>query len=411
MERSIRPHNYMSSFIGKEILEEFGAVDWNSTLQKSINNNAISIATSIGLKRSRNEDRCAVAQISSLNGNQYSLAIVCDGVGGSELGDQAANIAIATVIEEILLSKKIIPLSNLADEVIRKADLKVKSTLNGSGMTTLSMILSSLTERDIVAANVGDSRVYSWSGEMQKVSQVTVDDTFENVLRNRNIEDDSFLDARGLRGTLFQAIGEVNRANVDLSVRLYGKDYFDNSGVLLVTDGAWKVDEYGFSALAKNCISTHDVVRRILTFSNWIGGVDNVSAIAIESIESFISGNFNSTINFAELGSVTLWSADAKLTVRDSHSTFEQSKSATRENIAARDKKANHAKRAKRREIPKSTKSQSKNKQQSLDPQPQLELVSVTNQDISSDQKKSNDDERYKQHSNRIKVEISTDKN
>jgi serine/threonine protein phosphatase PrpC len=110
MERSIRPQNYMSSFIGNEILKEFGTVDWNSTIQKSINNNAISIATSIGLKRKRNEDRCAVAQITSLNANQYSLAIVCDGVGGSDLGDQAANIAIATVIEEILLCNKLMPL-------------------------------------------------------------------------------------------------------------------------------------------------------------------------------------------------------------------------------------------------------------------------------------------------------------
>ena len=50
--------------------------------------------------RKYNEDRCRVASfVTTSGGNMLTAAVVCDGVGGEERGERAAQLAIDTFLD------------------------------------------------------------------------------------------------------------------------------------------------------------------------------------------------------------------------------------------------------------------------------------------------------------------------
>src|SRR3990170_3829164 len=90
--------------------------------------------------RKYNEDRCAVEHFVTRSGLRLDVAVVCDGVGGEEYGERAAQLAMASTM-------------------------------------ALALIANGLT---LHIANVGDSRIYLCrDGTFQ---QLTRDHTFANVM-------------------------------------------------------------------------------------------------------------------------------------------------------------------------------------------------------------------------------------
>lgn len=302
--------------IGRELLSELWAAPWDRPQLKTIDELGVAHGTSTGTQRSRNEDRVAIARVTSLNQEQFAVALVCDGVGGSEMGDVAATLAIATFIDELTRVDTFLPLSNLLIELIRKMDYTVQSVLGGRGTTTASIVLASSTGQ-FVAANVGDSRIYSWKPNSSRLQQVSVDDTIENELLNLNIKDASALDARGLRGRLSQAIGEAGRAQNDLRIVVLEKGKFEEGGMILATDGAWKAVEEGFRSLALHATSATEAMRRVITFSAWTGGIDNVSIVAIEDILKFAKIEGDPVRQVSTASRATVWICDNKFIICD----------------------------------------------------------------------------------------------
>lgn len=300
--------------VGKEILKELWNAPWNSSQSRTINEISVAIGGSVGNVRSNNEDRLAVAHVTALNQEQFAVAIVCDGVGGSERGDEAATIAIAVFIDELAQVRQFLPLSELLESIIRRVDEVVRKALNGEGTTTLSVMLASSTGK-FVAANVGDSRIFAWTPSESYLQQISIDDTIENELIKFSGIDPSVLDARGLRGRLSQAIGEGGRTPSDLKVVISNKEAFNSKGIILATDGTWKSSEEGFRQIAIHSESATDAMRRVLAFSSWTGGVDNASIIAIEDISKF-SSSLQSPLNSSSTASrTTIWFCDGKFSV------------------------------------------------------------------------------------------------
>lgn len=243
---------------------------------------SVAVGTSVGQVRSRNEDRVAVAQISAADGEVYFVAIVCDGVGGTESGDLAASIAITAFLEELTLNRRSVALARLLPALVRSADERVRECLQGKGATTLSVLVAT-GNGDIAATNVGDSRIYAWSPLKDRLIQISRDDTLENELSELALKDPSALRFRGLGGSLSQAIGEDGRTPSDLRVTLLDNTLLSD-GVVLATDGAWKGAEDGFNALLRKAPSSTAAVNRVMSLSNWVGGVDNTSIVAIERV-------------------------------------------------------------------------------------------------------------------------------
>lgn len=187
----------------------------------------MAMGTHPGLKRPRNEDRIAVARVEAPDAESLTVALVCDGVGGSEYGDQAAVLAITAVLHDICIQQKSLPIQDVARHAVRSADEYVRQRLGGRGTTTLSMFLGS-SSGNCACVNVGDSRVYSWSPGSQVV-QVTIDDTVENELKAVPGDHGVLLKARGLKGRLSQAIGESDRSVDELRVQVFQHDRVQRS--------------------------------------------------------------------------------------------------------------------------------------------------------------------------------------
>jgi serine/threonine protein phosphatase PrpC len=266
---------------------------------------ALAMATHPGSKRDRNEDRIAVARIAAPNAETYTVALVCDGVGGSESGDQAAALDLAQQQGRSSLQE-------LAAVVVRRADDHVRKELQGRGATTLVMLLATASGY-LVCANVGDSRAYSWDPTSSKLDQVTIDDTIENELKDLPGNPDALIKARGLQGRLSQALGESGRTSDELRIQTYTKERFRH-GAVLGSDGLWRAAR-DFETTVANATTPTDAVRRAIALANWVGGVDNASLIAIGDVERLCGGQQALASLGRQQTGIALWSSSAKVKI------------------------------------------------------------------------------------------------
>jgi len=297
--------------MGGEIYDELILGPWSKPATRGIEEFAAAIGSTPGAKRSRHEDRALLAEVSTDRGDRYRAAIVCDGVGGSEMGDVAATIASAAFLGRIQETFGRRPLENLLVELMHYTDETVRAELRGKGTTTMSVILAG-ENGDLAAANVGDSRIFSWEPG-RNFTQVSTDDTMENEFRNLPLKDPSALDAKGLRGTLSQAVGDVGRGPNRLRIATFAKHLLP-VGAILATDGAWKGNELTFRAVVENATNSLEVIRRVLTIATWTGGIDNASIIAIDNLATFAKGP--QVRLRRRRGGVSLWINDTKIVIQ-----------------------------------------------------------------------------------------------
>lgn len=274
----------MEEFLFDEIFAELTGEAIEEPFNRRLLDWGGAYSSHIGLQRGRNEDRIAVAHLEAKR-SALRCAIVCDGVGGTENGHLASSIAISAFLSHMASSELNRSLRSEISSAIRYADEAVRARLNGSGATTLSVFCTS-SDGELTAANVGDSRIYSWNGRKGAFQQQSVDDTLENELKYLNISNPAVLDVKGLRRSLSQAIGEKNRRSEELRINfLSGRDF--ENGVVLATDGLWAGGEDSFLSIGRNAHSAQVLVRRAIAYSLWSGGADNASIIAIQDVAKF----------------------------------------------------------------------------------------------------------------------------
>ncbi len=134
--------------------------------------------------RQYNEDRVAVDHFVTRSGLSLDVAVVCDGVGGEERGERAAQLAVDTVLGHLRNSDEMDdpPAAHPAVRAANAAVFAEAERLQG-GQTlacTLTLALLIADGKTLHIANVGDSRVYLIrDGSLQ---QLTRDHTFANVM-------------------------------------------------------------------------------------------------------------------------------------------------------------------------------------------------------------------------------------
>lgn len=287
----------------------------------------LAMATHLGSKRDRNEDRIAVARIAAPNTETYTVALVCDGVGGSESGDQAAAIAISSIIVNLAQQQGHPSLKELAVTLVKQADELVRRELQGRGATTLVMLLA--TARGyLVCANVGDSRAYSWEPGSSKLDQVTIDDTIENELKDLPGNHAALIKAHRLQGRLSQAIGETGRKADELRIQTYTKEHF-RLGAVLGSDGLWRAAR-DFETAVSNATTPTDAVRKAIALANWVGGVDNASLIVVSDVELLCGDRQAQASDGRRQIEITLWSASTKVKILTSNWIGEAKSAVTR---------------------------------------------------------------------------------
>jgi len=242
----------------------------------TIHNKTISLKTSIGNNRSKNEDRAAFVIIANhfTNNKNLAISILADGMGGMSSGEEAASSAIASFIAYLALNVHNSGLKEICRRAIEHSNVIVNQLLNDKGGSTLSAIVYG--ENGCVGVNIGDSRIYYYD-ENIGLKQISKDDTILGQLENNyseNWEDPSKGDNRLAQfiGTSDELIPHV----IDLTE--YSKK-ISNSFFLLTTDGTHYIGQKMIERIINVSDKNNTISNKIINISEWLSGHDNSTII------------------------------------------------------------------------------------------------------------------------------------
>ncbi|NCS04362.1 MAG: serine/threonine-protein phosphatase [Microcystis aeruginosa G13-11] len=251
--------------------------------------------TDTGQLREHNEDACypPTNQAITLAHGQNPLAIVCDGIGGQEGGEIAAQLAIETLPREInrspttdievypeshsLVLEQAIRVTN--DLISQRNDQESRQDRQRMGTT---LVMAFAQAQEMYAAHVGDSRIY-WI-TAHSCHQVTVDDD----LASREVKLGYLLYRDAIQypnaGALVQALGMSSATNLHPTVQRLIID--QDCVFLLCSDGLSdcdRVEQYWDSEilpLLRGEKTVTAVGESLLQLANQKNGHDN-STIAL----------------------------------------------------------------------------------------------------------------------------------
>ncbi len=238
--------------------------------------------TDVGKKRENNEDSYFAKKFN----DNVSLFIVADGLGGYLSGEVASKVLVERIslyIEENLSriekadKKKINNILNVAltianNEiyVLEKTDEKYK----GMG-TTIVLLL--IVKKKLFYMSVGDSRLYYMDNKLNKIEQITIDDTYVNELIKTNVIDEEDAKNHPQRHVLTKAIGILKNVSAKVEVLDIDEGY-----LLLCSDGVTNMitDDMLMDIFRKNELC--NVADKVVEVANLNGGLDNITLIVIK---------------------------------------------------------------------------------------------------------------------------------
>ena len=236
--------------------------------------------TDIGKVRMTNEDRAGA--YTNARGN--ILLIVCDGMGGQNKGEYAAQIALDVISDSFLKKQRFFSsftARNWLYQVVSKANKAIfqeasKNSKYKDMGTTLSLTL--IYKTTIFTLQIGDSRVYELRNH--QLRQLTEDQTYVNYLYRIGKITKEEMATHPKRHVLINALGLFPSVEFDLQKRPYM-----NSTILVCSDGLYNnVTESNISGILKNSDSVQQKVNELITLANANGGSDNI-AVAIWEAE------------------------------------------------------------------------------------------------------------------------------
>lgn len=225
------------------------------------------VSTDIGIKKKINQDSITV-RTGTCNGKTVTMAILCDGMGGLQLGE----VASATIIQKFIDWSD----AKLAD-VITKADVMLEvekqwkellEELNDklydygqeNGTNLGSTITGALVIEDqYVIVNVGDSRTYILDEE---IYQITEDQSLmaREIKMGRLTVEEAAIDPR--RNVLLQCVG----ATKNIEIEFYNGVICSGQALLLCSDGFRHMvsDEEIFQYMNPTAMNNEQIIERTL---------------------------------------------------------------------------------------------------------------------------------------------------
>lgn len=173
-----------------------------------------------------NEDAILPAVVTK---NAIFIALA-DGVGGSNGGSTASNVAISTVRGEILDNPES-SLEDIFNKVSNNINAEAEKQINKKDMAT-TLVICKITTNKVEVANVGDSRAYMIKGK--SAEKLTTDHTKKQELIDSGVFKSSELKGHHSGNLL------TNSLRANKAFKLDIKTYESNSGsILLVSDGVY----------------------------------------------------------------------------------------------------------------------------------------------------------------------------
>ncbi|MEM1172790.1 MAG: protein phosphatase 2C domain-containing protein [Cyanobacteria bacterium P01_H01_bin.35] len=253
----------------------------------------ITTATDTGPNRSHNEDACHPPSKTVINypPSSQTVAIVCDGIGGQDGGEEASQLAIKVLCQELqkipgngdplTITTKLEESACAANDAIcDRNDNEERQGRHRMG-TTLVMALAHLHE--LYITNIGDSRTY-WITP-SRCYQVTLDDDVASrqVRLGYSLYNDAIKQAAS--GALVQALGITRSISLHPTVQRFPID--EDSIFLICSDGLSdkdRVEEYWQTEilpLLEGKIDLATVRDRLIEIANTKNGHDNVTVALV----------------------------------------------------------------------------------------------------------------------------------
>lgn len=232
--------------------------------------------TDIGRRRQLNQDRVFTSD--KPVGPLPNLYIVADGMGGHNAGELASAITVRVIEEELRACTDDTPEAAL-ENAIKAANMatwreaQARPECKGMGTTVVACVC---LEDDLLVANVGDSRAYICSDDIQ---QISVDHSLVEEMVQMGGLDRTKARNHPDKNIITRAIGARGYVDVDLfRVHLEPGDT-----VMLCSDGMTNMVE---DSDIRDVIVTDATLKErtdiLVDMANEAGGRDNISVILID---------------------------------------------------------------------------------------------------------------------------------
>lgn len=233
-------------------------------------------ATDTGMKRSGNEDFLFASDKET--GMFPNLYIVADGMGGHAAGEVASKLAVESVVNTIRNEVSGDPGSILVEAVnIANEEVLSLSRFDAgkAGMGT-TMVICSVYEDHALIANVGDSRLYIFDGEL---NQITRDHTVVSEMIRLGSLSKASAKYHPKRHMLTRAVGVGDDINVDVFKIPIDK----TEQILMTTDGLTNMmEDHEIKEILCRDTDVKTKVKTLVSTANEKGGDDNITLILID---------------------------------------------------------------------------------------------------------------------------------
>ena len=225
-------------------------------------------ATHRGKVRQNNQDNVLVlAGRRATSSPTFIAAVLCDGMGGLEAGDEAADLAAASAGAALAGDEHLPPIERM-DMAIRGANAAVFERFRGRAGTVLVAVL--VEEGHTVIGWVGDARAYGLMRDREP-DLLTRDDTIANEIARIEGEAPEAMDA------LLRAVGQ--KPDVEPHVMPVEPGA---RALLLVSDGVHRIEPGALTWVNRHARSSRELVERLRAAALWEGGIDNATALVLE---------------------------------------------------------------------------------------------------------------------------------
>ncbi|HZJ89417.1 MAG TPA: Stp1/IreP family PP2C-type Ser/Thr phosphatase [Bacilli bacterium] len=226
-----------------------------------------------GLVRLHNEDKAAVL----LNQKRDLLFVVCDGLGGHNKGDFAAQLAIDMLMKAFLTNRGFRTSRGVRRfflkqvKAINKAIFEESILSNDINNMSTTMNAVVLTKRMVINLNIGDSRFYLINED--EIEQVSEDQTVVGYLVKTGQISAEEAERHPKKNILTNALGTLPSITFDLKKRQYRGEK-----ILVCSDGLYNMlDNKDIVELLKTNRSTENKVNDLIDLAKERGGADNIA--------------------------------------------------------------------------------------------------------------------------------------
>lgn len=238
--------------------------------------------TDAGRTRGANEDNALVLEPSDdqLSRTKGRLFIVADGMGGSNRGDLASQLAVQRISDSYYSNPNDDPLTCIR-ESFQQANLAICEADRQAGIQNdkgyglgTTCVAAVLREKTLYVANVGDSRAYVLrDGQLR---QITRDHSLVAQLIERGEITPAEARTHEQRHLIYRALGMP-----DVEVACFIEAVQEGDTLLLCTDGlSNQVGDEEIRAIIEQ-YGPEESVQRLIACANERGGLDNITAVVV----------------------------------------------------------------------------------------------------------------------------------